>query len=108
MTQDHSRLKQSFNNTKDLFYKPGMFANVDVVLESQQNVLIIPSAAITVVNDETIIYKLNGNVSHPVKVKTGISNIKNTEILTGLNEGEIIVTLGMNNLDDSTKVTIVK
>ncbi len=101
------QVKAKFQNSKNSFFKPGMFVNVDVVLELQENILVVPTSALTISNNETVVYVINNNTAHPVNVETGINNEKYTEIISGLKEGQAIVTLGMNNLEDSTKVTIV-
>lgn len=102
------QVKAKFNNTKDSFYKPGMFVNVEVILNSKQNVLVIPTSAISTSNQKNEVFIIKGDRSYPVEVTTGINDEIFTEILSGLNEGDTIATIGMNNLQDSTKVSIVK
>jgi RND family efflux transporter MFP subunit len=102
------QVKAKFNNSKNLWFKPGMFVSVDVVLNSQNDVLIIPTPAITFNNNKNIVYRIKNNQAFPVEINTGISNQNNTEVISGLSQGDMIVIMGMNNLQDSSKVSIVK
>ncbi len=102
------QIKAKFKNLKNTPFKPGMFVSLNLVLNSQKNVLTIPTPAITFVNNKNIVYRIKDDMALPVEVKIGISNQNNTEVTEGLNEGDTIITLGMNNLKDSSKVSIVK
>ncbi len=102
------QVKAKFQNSKNLWFKPGMFVSADVELNSLNDILTIPTSAITFSNDKDIVYVIKNNQAFPVEIKTGISNQNTTEVTSGLNEGDTIVTMGMNNLQDSSKVSIVK
>jgi multidrug efflux system membrane fusion protein len=106
------QVKAKFPNTRDNFYKPGMFLKADVVLQSKKNVLTIPTASITQLTDGDFVYIIKNNLSFLKKIKTGLSDESVegglTEITEGLSKGDAIVIAGMNNLSDSTKVSIVK
>ena len=102
------QVKAKFQNSKNHWFKPGMFVSADVVLNSMNDVLIIPTPAITFSNDKNIVYIIKSNQAFPVEIQIGISNQNMTEVLSGLKEGDTIVTMGMNNLQDSSKVSIVK
>ncbi len=102
------QVKAKFNNTKDNWYKPGMFVNVDITLASQQNVLVVPTQAVIFENNKNTVYKIVDKKALLVDVKTGLTNENITEIIKGLKEGDTVVTAGMNNLSDSTTVSIIK
>ena len=102
------QVKAKFDNTRDNWYKPGMFVNVDITLASQKNVTVIPTSAVIYENDKNVVYKVVDNKAFAVDVQTGLTNENVTEVTSGLKEGEIIVIAGMNNLSDSTEVTIIK
>lgn len=93
---------------KDLKLKPGLTASVTIYTEEMNNVLCVPSKALRytptkeTVGDKKIVDKnsnaknkvwmIEGNniVSH--KVNTGITDGTNTQILSGVNEGAVIIT----------------
>lgn len=78
--------------------KPDMTANVTLQIGKLYNVLLVPSEAVHLgVHGSTVdLLKMeNGkSVSIPVQVKTGGSDGVNTEIKSGLKEGEIIIRAG--------------
>ncbi len=102
------QVKAEFYNTKDQWYKPGMFVNVDITLASQKNVLVVPTQAVIFENSRNVVYKIINKRAIPENVKIGLTNENITEITNGLQQGDTVVTAGMNNLSDSTKVSIIK
>jgi RND family efflux transporter MFP subunit len=102
------QVKAKFDNTGDNWYKPGMFVNVDITLASRKNVTVVPTAAVIFENDKNVVYRIVDNKAFAVNVQIGLSNENVTEITSGLNEGDTIVIAGMNNLSDSTEVTVIK
>lgn len=102
------QIKARFSNTRNDWYKPGMFVKVDLTLASQKNVLVIPTDAVVFTNDKDIVYKIVNNIAIPVDVTIGLTNENITEITRGLKEGDVVVTAGMNNLSDSTAVSIIR
>lgn len=89
----------------DLALRPSFTAEVMVLIEEKSGVLIVPNGALSVNidaalavgnDDEATIYRYpNGNrnaAPQPVRVRLGISDDTNTEVLSGLKEGDLIVT----------------
>lgn len=101
-----ARVELLLENAEELL-KPGMFIRTDVVLETQEDVKIIPYAALTHRNDTPGVFKVNdeGNkVSwHPVKV--GIREGSHVSV-EGVAEGIKVVTLGHQMLEDGSRVSI--
>lgn len=84
----------------------GMFAEVSVVREqSAAENLIIPKSA---VNNNNEVFVVDAqNIAHLRQVETGLSDDNNIEILSGLNDGEQVVTVGAYLLTDGAEVRIV-
>lgn len=102
------QVKARFDNFNNGWYKPGMFVNVDVPLASQKDVIVVPTESVVYTSNKNVIFKVVDNRAISVDVKVGLSNENVTEITEGLKEGETIITEGMNNLSDSTKISIVQ
>lgn len=69
-----------------------MGASANIILESKDNVLMLPSGAIQTQNGETSVRVLNnGQVSTKI-VQVGITSDTQTEIVSGLAEGDEVVT----------------
>ncbi|VAX16327.1 hypothetical protein MNBD_NITROSPINAE01-1505 [hydrothermal vent metagenome] len=87
------KVKVEATDQKRNLLKPKMTANVDMIVKSKSNVLVIPDETIKTGKDdhsENVYVLENGS---PVKrgVTIGISNGFDTEILTGLSEGEKVL-----------------
>ena len=69
--------------------KPGMTANVTIIGEEKEDILVLPIRAIfTDENGQDIVYKVeNDSISGSVPIKTGINNFQQVEIVDGLEEG---------------------
>jgi HlyD family secretion protein len=71
--------------------KPGMTADLDIIIARAENVLILPKEAVTVEDGKASVTLLEGEktASHPVS--TGIEDNIDVEISDGLEEGEEVV-----------------
>jgi macrolide-specific efflux system membrane fusion protein len=73
------------------FMRSGMTANVSFVMDSRQDVLLIPSEAVKTRDEETYVLlppnKPNGKPEEK-RIKTGMSDGRHTEVLEGMSEGE--------------------
>lgn len=70
---------------------PNMGLNADIIVVEHTGVLYVPSSAIQTQNGKKTVTVVNGNTTNTVEVTTGISDSSNTEILSGLNEGETVL-----------------
>ncbi len=101
------QIKAEFTNTKDNFYKPGMFVKVNAVLETLNDVVVVPNESIVHADQEEYVYIIKNNKANKKDIKTGISNGDFTEVKNGINVGDTLVYVGMNNLNNGTEVSIV-
>jgi RND family efflux transporter MFP subunit len=100
-------VKATFPNTRDFWFKPGMFCKVRIDLASARNVPAVPNSSIIVMSDTSRVFIIHHHRAFSRPVHTGLSNDSYTEILKGVRAGDTLVTQGMNNLQDSTFVVIV-
>ncbi len=96
-------IKVSFDS-QDARIKPGMSTSVNIITESKDNVLLVPSAAIKTGYQGSYVQTLPGvsaNGRKPVTssvtpvrkfVQVGDSNDTQTEIVSGVNDGDLIIT----------------
>ena len=55
--------------------------------------------------DKSFVYKIdNENIAYKTEVKTGIRGNKRIEIISGLNEGDIIVAEGLKKVRPQGKI----
>jgi multidrug efflux pump subunit AcrA (membrane-fusion protein) len=74
--------------------KPGMFANVDLVIREKTNTFVLPKNAVKNYNDEYVVYKIDEATARRTVVTTGLSNDLEIEILTGIEEGDKVIIAG--------------
>jgi len=82
-----------FFDTQDERIKPGMSMSATIITNLKQDVLIVPNSAIKYQEDVQYIQIMgDNNVPYLQQVKIGISNDTDTEIISGLEEGNKIIT----------------
>ncbi len=83
----------------------GMYVSIDLVTERITDALIVPSTAISSYGGSSVVYVVKDGTAVRTPVETGSSNTTQTVIISGLNEGDVVVTAG--NVTDGTPVSIV-
>lgn len=71
---------------------PNMSVNAEIIINVKTDVLLVPSTAIQTNNGQTTIRVLKNGAVENLSVEVGISNDTQTEIVSGINEGDTIVT----------------
>lgn len=102
------------NNDMKLY--PGMFANLQVILPEQKNVVTVPETAVTfsLFGDSIFVVKQSGKdedgkpilITEERYVTTGERQNNRVAILKNLKAGELVVTSGQLKLTEGTAVTI--
>jgi membrane fusion protein (multidrug efflux system) len=87
---------------------PGMFVKADLVVNSAEEVIVIPKDIIMSRNRNQIIYVVEQGVASERIITTGLQNVKNTEVKMGLLKGESIVNSGFETLRDQSRVRILR
>ena len=72
--------------------RPGMSVEVTLIADSKQNVLLVPNTAVKTQNEMSYVEVLEDGVPVRKMVTTGLVSDTMTEILSGLEEGETVVT----------------
>jgi RND family efflux transporter MFP subunit len=87
--------------------KSGTYVNVRVDLGGRDSLLMIPRDAIAGSVKEASVYRVENEVARLVKINTGREDHSFIEVLSGLKEGDLVVTSGQINLADEAKVSII-
>ena len=86
-----------------------MSATADIVLDESTNTLIVPERALYKNEKGNTAVKVKvGEAEQEREVVTGISDGFDTEITSGLDEGETVVVLGNLQLQDEDLVEIIE
>ena len=85
-------IEVEFSNKKDIEQLlAGYSADVEIILDVRERTLRIPTEAV-LEGDRVFVFDASGGVLQERKIETGISNWDHTEILKGIEAGELIVT----------------
>ena len=89
--------------------KPGMFANVKLVLAEVGGVLILPTQDIQNDDSGSYVYTLAiDSAVHKAYVKIGISQDNENEIISGLTDSQQIISMGQDLVQNGMKVRIAR
>jgi RND family efflux transporter MFP subunit len=92
-------------NTERLL-KPGMFASVTIIVNERSNAITVPTQAILKDAMGFFLYVVNDKIAKRVGIGLGIEYDTRTEILSGLNGNESIITTGQQFVKDGGQVLI--
>ena len=84
--------------------RAGMFARVEFKSLKNRDVLIIPREALVGSVKDPKVYVLNNGVVNLRDIKVGNESGTFIQVMSGLSEGETVVTNGQNNLVENAKV----
>jgi multidrug efflux system membrane fusion protein len=100
------KLRAVFDN-KDNALFPNQFGNARLLLQTLQNVVLIPSSAIQHNGDVAFVFLIQNGVAHIHNIKPGVSEAAMTEV-DGLNPGDVVADSSFEKLQDGSKITISK
>ncbi|MGH2400656.1 MAG: efflux RND transporter periplasmic adaptor subunit, partial [bacterium] len=86
--------------------RPGMFANVEILVARSANVIAVPVDAVLEREGEPAVFVILEATAQARPVRTGISDGTIVEITSGLTEGEVIVVAGHRTLRDGMPVVL--
>jgi membrane fusion protein (multidrug efflux system) len=87
--------------------KPGMFARVNIVHDVHANAMLVPKDAIIAEDRESCVFVVRDSTAYRQTVETGYVNSSHIEVLSGVDEGDTVVTIGKGGLKDSSRVEMV-
>jgi membrane fusion protein, multidrug efflux system len=100
------KLRAVFDN-KDNALFPNQFVNARLLLQTLQNVILIPSSAIQHNGDVSFVFLIQDGVAHIHNITPGVSEAAMTEV-QGLNPGDVVADSSFEKLQDGSKIVISK
>ena len=88
---------------------PGQYLSMEIEIGESTNTLTIPLEAVqqpASSTSEKFVWVVDGDVAHRAVIRTGISNGRSVEVLSGLTEGQKIVTKGASGLREGSQITM--
>jgi RND family efflux transporter MFP subunit len=100
-----AKVRLEFENP-GYFLKPGMFVSVQIASELEPSALLVPDSAVLRSGEKnTVFVALPGGKFDPRMVALGLESEPNMyEVISGLNEGERVVTSGQFMLDSESQL----
>jgi len=101
-------LRAEFGNT-NLKLFPNQFVNIRVLVNTIPDAIVVPSTAVAVGAPGTYVYVIAANDKVALRtVKTGVTYNDLTQIVSGLQPGERVVSDGLDRLRDGRIVQVVQ
>ncbi len=85
---------------------PGMFARAEIVVNELKSILIVPREAVFSVEGVYKVYKLEGDRAREQSIYIGESTSESIQIVSGLADGDTVVVIGRNLIEDGSLVKI--
>lgn len=87
--------------------RPGFLARVTFALGARENVVLVPASAVLAGQESQTVFVIEGEKAVRRVVRTGLTSAGRVEILSGLEAGEVVVTIGNHLLRDGMEVRVV-
>lgn len=86
--------------------KPGMFANVTLVVDERHDAITLPTMAIMKDDSSSYVYANANNTAQRLRIRTGGEQGSRMEIVEGLNGSEDIITTGQQFVKNGGQVVV--
>jgi RND family efflux transporter MFP subunit len=96
----------SLPNTERRLLKPGMQVHVEGVTALSQVATLLPNDAVQTDSEGNYVFVVEGETAKKRRIRTGYIASRDTEILSGLKQGERVVLVGKDGLTDGQRVTV--
>ena len=86
---------------------PGQLMTVKVIY-NEINQIGVPESALTIQGDTAFVYIVNNDVAEKKNVEIGKRNFGKVSIVSGISEGDLVISEGVSKVRNKTKVKIIK
>ena len=90
----------------DGILKPGMYARAHIVTDDLKQVLVVDNNALFAEEGITKAYIVENDSAFARSIEIGPSDGQKTQVLSGLTQGQLVITAGKSTLRDRTPVSI--
>lgn len=100
------KVKAIFSNENNALF-PNQYLDVNVLVDVQKNVVILPTAAVQYGPESTFVYVIKPDKTVEVRtIKEGVEQGDQAVIAEGIEPGELCVTEGVDKLQEGSKVVV--
>jgi RND family efflux transporter MFP subunit len=84
--------------------KVGMFAQARIGLQEKKGVLVVPPSAVSKTDEGTAVYVVSGEEATRTPVKIGLETPEAVELVSGVKEGQKVLTSAIHGLGERAKL----
>ena len=92
--------------TESQVLRSGRFAKIRITVDDGALGILVPESAIERSGTEDTLFIVSGGLAMRKVVTVGMRKEGNAEIITGLNDGDLVIVKGNNSVSDGLPVTI--
>ena len=85
---------------------PGQLMNVKIIYD-EKNQIGVPESAITIQGNTAFVYTVNNDTAERKDIEIGKRNFGKVSVVSGLNEGDIVISEGVSKVRDKGKIKII-
>ena len=101
-----SILSRIIVDNSDFEIIPGQLMTVKIIY-NETNQIGVPESAVTVQGNTAFVYVVNDGTAEKTNIQIGKRNFGKVSVISGLNEGDIVIAEGVSKVRDKAKVKIV-
>ena len=88
----------------DRLLKVGMFAQASIPIQERRGVLAVPPSAVSKTDEGAFVYVVSGDVAARTPVKLGLETLDGVELLSGVKEGQKVLTSSIHGLGERARL----
>lgn len=92
----------------ELKLRPGMFVKADIVVTRKDSVIVIPKDVIVSGTRGRTVFIVDRSAARERRIETGIENVDNIEVVSGLNLNDQLVISGYETLRNGSRVSVIR
>ncbi len=93
-------------NNSEFKIIPGQLMTVKIIYNETKEIG-VPESAVTIQGNTAFVYVINNDIALKKNIKIGKRNFGKVSIISGINEGDLVVSEGVSKVRDKTKIKII-
>ena len=85
---------------------PGQLMTVKIIYD-EINQIGVPESAVTIQGTTAFVYIANNDIAQKKDIEIGKRNFGKVSIISGINEGDLVITEGVSKVRDQSKIKII-
>jgi len=86
---------------------PGQLMTVKIIYDEKKQIG-VPESAVTIQGNTAFVYTVNDDTAEKRDIEIGKRNFGKVSVVSGLNEGDIVISEGVSKVRDKGKIKIIK